>query len=865
MAGPDDALDKLRGIIDEFADFCTTKGRVSEADTRVKLVDRVLKEVCCWPEPAISREDRVEAGYMDYSLSVRQRVLVAVEAKREGIAFECPMNLPRRSLKLDGSLVTDPNVKEAIQQVRSYCDDGGIRYAIATNGYAWIVFRSVRDDMPWRQGRAKVYPSLEHISAHFTEFWNLLSYEAVCHGSLEAEFGSAPTSSRLMYRVLDRLFNADLPLRRNRLEYQLQPLMRHIFEDIAAQDDIDLLTACYVYSQSLTVVARDLDVVITDAVPRFLQEEGGEPIFQGPSHAGAFGEGVAEAVAARRGELYLLLGGIGSGKTTFLRRYQRVLAHDLLSQKGYWFHVDFLASPLDPTAMERFVWQSVLAEVRSRYSEEELELRTALKKVFADKIAALEQTALRRLKRHTEEYEEALSPHLSEWQADVSDYVPRLLKYAARTRGKAVVLFIDNVDQLDPGYQAQIFLMAQRVTRALASMTVVALREESYYAASIQQTFTAYTSRRFHIASPRFRTMIGERINYAISFLEKTPEQTRPTFYRLDSEDISEFLRIVQSSVFVWSKKIARFIEAVCFGNMRLALSMFATFLTSGVTDVDKMLRIYRRTGSYYVPFHEFLKSIMLGHRGYYKEDQSPILNVFNCSAEKNASHFTGLRILQLLLDHRGESSREGQGYVELSRLVGMMEDIFDNMKDVTFALDRLVRGQLTEVNTRSTETVLGASHIRVTSAGWYYLRYLVHDFPYLDLVLQDTPLDDAGLEKELRDAVYAVDNLADREDQKMERMAVRFDRAEKFIGYLAHQERAETERFGLDSVSGVLARPITSRIRNQFATQKLYIEQKLAEQRRRYAAEEMPDEADDSEGAVFGLKLHSDENGPDQ
>ena len=48
---------------------------------------------------------------------------------------------------------------------------------------------------------------------------------------------------------------------------------------------------------------------------------------------------------------------------------------------------------------------------------------------------------------------------------------------------------------------------------------------------------------------------------------------------------------------------------------MRSALEYFIAFLTSGATDVDKMLNIYRRDGKYHVGFHEFVKSIMLAAR----------------------------------------------------------------------------------------------------------------------------------------------------------------------------------------------------------------------------------------------------------
>jgi len=233
MTHPDEAQKALRAIAAEFSEFCEAHGAASEADTRAKVIDRILTEVCGWPEGAISREDHVHVGYIDYALALRSRRYVAVEAKREGIAFTIPTPQTHKTFKLTGPLLSDRAIREAIQQVRAYCDEAGIRYAIASNGYAWIVFRAIREDIPWKEGHARVFPSLQYVIDNFTEFWNLLSYDAISAGSLDNEFGSAQRKPRNLYRVVDRLFNSDLPLQRNRLHAQLYPLIQTVFEDIA--------------------------------------------------------------------------------------------------------------------------------------------------------------------------------------------------------------------------------------------------------------------------------------------------------------------------------------------------------------------------------------------------------------------------------------------------------------------------------------------------------------------------------------------------------------------------------------------------------------------------------------------------------
>jgi hypothetical protein len=271
------------------------------------------------------------------------------------------------------------------------------------------------------------------------------------------------------------------------------------------------------------------------------------------------------------------------------------------------------------------------------------------------------------------------------------------------------------------------------------------------------------------------------------------------------------------------------------------------------------MLYIYRRDGGYNVSFHEFLKSVMLQDRAYYKEEQSPILNIFNCSGEKNASHFTSMRLLSLLLERRGESNPEGKGYIEIGRLIGLFADLLDNVDDLSKAMDRLLSRQLIEANNRSQRTVAGASHIRVTAAGWYYMRYLSSSFAYLDLVLQDTPINDSNVEAELRRAVYEVSNLVDKESEKNERVSVRFERTQRFIDYLEKEEKAETDIYNLTRLPKPLSTKFMSGIKESFQQERLYIESKLALGR----IEDIPDKKEEISVSEFELSI--DQEDPDK
>jgi hypothetical protein len=834
MINIDESLSNLSKIENEFKDFCDAHGGASEADTRVKLIDKILTKVCGWPESNLTREVHSESGYSDYILDLNGKPSIVVEAKRVGDSFLFPQDNRSRSLKINGAILTSKNIKEAIVQVRSYCDDNGIRYAIATNGYSWIVFRAIKENGSWKEGYARIFPSLLYIKNNFIDFWNLLSFNALSSGSLDQGFGTTLSPQRNLDRVLSRLNNPDMPLLRNSLHTQLTPVITNFFEDIADPEHLNKLKNCYVYSESLRTTATDMNYVIKDRMPNFLKKEGAVDISQTSEDSGQFGDNVDLAVDKEKGQLFLLLGGIGSGKTTFQKRYQLTVGKETLDT-CMWFVLDFI-NPPHQSKLEDFVWESILSQMRRRYQSPHLEIRRNIKRVFKPEIEALKQTELYGLKEETPQYESILTKHLTKWQENISQYVPRLLSLAKPKQNVKVVLFFDNVDQLSPTFQAAIFLLAQNVTGKIGSITIVALREESYYTASVQKVFTAYVNRKFHIASPPFRKMIAQRIKFTLDVFDTNSEEGKyfetffntSLFYQEDKAKISDFLKIVEYSMFEKNKTIGRFIDHICFGNMRMGLQMFSTFLVSGATDIDKMLRIFRKDGNYLVAFHEFLRSIMLGDRFYYKETDSEILNLFECGSERNSSHFTSIRLLNILKKLKGNYDIHGRGYVEINKLLTIFDNKFNNTQDVIVSMNRLLPKQLVEVNTRSTENIMNATHMRITSSGWYYITYLAGSFSYLDLVLQDTPINSEDVVKRLVTSVINVNNLGGRDDEKVQRMEERVSRGKIFLEYLVSEEDQEKERFGLANNAGEDFPLLMSDLISKYDAQTEYIRSRV-------------------------------------
>lgn len=221
-------------------------------------------------------------------------------------------------------------------------------------------------------------------------------------------------------------------------------------------------------------------------------------------------------------------------------------------------------------------------------------------------------------------------------------------------------------------------------------------------------------------------------------------------------------------------------LSCVSNGDMRHALDMFRAFLSSGNTDVDKILRITKQHDEYVVPFHEFAKSAILGSRRFYSQRVSHVVNLFGLSEALRPSHFTALRLLARLSTSEMVSSEHGVGYLSSLKILREFRESFGFADDALSWLKELLARNLIESEPPRATPIEDAVAFRITAAGAYYWKYLVRAFSYLDLVFVDTPLGDRELARRLGEFAKFVD------------LDVRFERVDMFLSYLVKMEAEE-------------------------------------------------------------------------
>lgn len=778
---------------------------LSESDSRAKILDPIFKDCLGWTEDDITREEHIHKGFIDYTFKIDNKPVLVLEAKKVGYSFIIPEALKKRRYKINGAISTDKKINEAINQVHAYCTEIGATSAVVSNGHQFVLFEAFRRFGKWREGSCVVFSSVQDIIDNFAFFFGILGKPAVIGGSFKKNVAKEPISLDFE-RPLDTIHNESATCGWNVLAGRLTAIIPYIFKDITNDSQIDVLKKCYVRQKQI----RNTDRVIRssfDKLPYYSKHYDINWFRETETEAGEFQLSFEKCSEFLRkegglGSVIMLLGGVGSGKTTFIHHYFKVVMSD--RKDILWFYVDFGVSPPDIAEIESFIFDSIAHDYQERYKKK---LEDSLKSVGISSVTANGESLL----------------------AFFS-----MLRYQSYT----VAIVLDNVDQhsyTTPKYQERVFEYAQHFANKFKTITFITLREESFFKSTRSGVLDAYHLPMFHIESPNFEELIRKRIEYTQEFLTRQ-ERERASYdvSPLGQWDVVKMFFVIINYSIRESRRVGseilRFINDVSGGDMRQALRFINAFMTSGNTDIEEMMDIETRLPPetpeymhYQIPLHHIIKSIVLEDYKYYSSSHSNVMNVFSVNPQYTDSHFLHLRVLAYLSGRRNYFVALDKGFVDINQIIADAEEAVISRKAIADSMRKLSQFGLVEYDNQSKEGFETAQYVKITPTGLYYLEELAHSFPYIDLVFMDTPICEEKTLKALRRGLNA-DSIVNKND----RMEARFERTDTFLKYLKQSEDKELKNIPELSFSEFGSVRFMDNIIEEWKEQVEYIREKL-------------------------------------
>jgi hypothetical protein len=647
---------------------------INEATTRLLIVDSIL-EILGWSKTEFNAE-KVNSigGYTDYRLTIDGQSRLIVEAKKMGRVEQLPRPIQSQQYKnifLYNSCGSEMQL--LLRQCQEYCIACGVPYAVATTGEIWIVLVGFKYGVEWGTLRSFVFHSLEDIYQRFSDFYGLISREAVLKNSLEEKFGSMvlirPTTAIRPREHLQQV--ADIAAINER--HIIDAFFDRYLGEITRTSQEDMLEHCYVSNRKLDEFSQDLQQLLTYDVSLDEQDILIDSVDE---------ENLKRTLDFQfdtdHPRTILLVGNVGAGKSTFVHRFIRSTRND---HRATSRHVCVVTDLID----------QVQIFVEPGRGEEQKLADTVLEKLaesFQDKLDPYEPAVLRgcfeievgRFKRQMrslaerdlQQYAIEEDRHILELSKDKYKHLIGYLKYARKKKYKPWIV-LDNVDRGSDSYQEFVYAFAHRLSADTGCVTFITLREDTFLEAQEAGFLDVRSSDIiFRIPAPEFRQVVSRRRKYVDRLIANNalPKPFKSHLRLIDTLNWHLSRLVLSDDDFV-----RYIITTFSLGNIRYGLSMLRRYYTSCHCTFHELFRDLPVGGvnpdtselETRKEHNRFMQALMLGNSWSYREDASDLFNIFSVDPLEHTSHFLMLRVLSYLnLGRNTQASRISVSYEKI-------------------------------------------------------------------------------------------------------------------------------------------------------------------------------------------------------
>ena len=443
--------------------------------------------------------------------------------------------------------------------------------------------------------------------------------------------------------------------------------------------------------------------------------------------------------------IFIIIGGIGCGKTTFITRY---LSKNL-NVSSLFLDFNFIMS------LKEFHDEILYKELKQKIIQ-----------VEGDKIGDFEFRKGIFEKKIKESFDYFKNPNntlnkkkltnkLQEWFEDNEVFVDSYLYYKSE-KGNFLLIF-DNIDLHPNDNQTYLYEFSKNLVNKIQLLKIlITMREYSFGYLQQHDHGTLVNQPILHITSPDTISVIKKRIslilelivNKKISIQIESSSRQTPNFKLEISETealINNILKplLLQKSLF--------FLISISNGSIKLVLANILKFFSSPYLMNTKLFkRIFKESvvDDYQgarISFDEFVQILLLGNYDFYEQrlSRNHITSFLNLYKTQTNNLDNECFLLQRIIDY-SLKHWETQTNIKKSKLIEVVTKALSIAeKKVLGCLDILLKsGTLESPDGIDINSLKETSHIFPTRKAWYYSHRLSKLLTYIRLIQNDLLLD---------------------------------------------------------------------------------------------------------------------------
>jgi hypothetical protein len=545
------------------------------------------------------------------------------------------------------------------------------------------------------------------------------------------------------------LINAKLPV--NSFAAKLSPILRKYFSN---QEDVrEIAEYAYVNSNEVTEYDNVLESLLKERL-NVQRNTIVQPLQPGKKGEEKVTRAIADFDRERPlgGHLQIIQGSVGSGKSLFMQRYRAVLQPKEDAERTHWAFIDFNSAPPELSDAYEWLCKSFIASIERENPGIDLYTLQTQRGIFSKNIVKRRAIYESLAKISTAEAETAKAKDLMAWQDDVKELTRGLAQYLLGSRQDILVVVMDNVDRLATKNQLDAFQLTLSFMAETRAFVILQMRDETYERFKDKPPLDTFRSGiTFHISPPRFIDVVKKRLELSLQYLSKQADETQT--YTLESgvritypkSELGNFLRELYLELFERRHNISRVLESLAGGDVRKALEMFVSVITSGHLSEMAITSNVWGAKTYPIKEHNVLKILMRTDYRFASEQSGIITNIFRFDRDwQKPDNFLLIEILYFLVMNRKKVGQiRLEGYWTGRHVMEELQKQGYIPEDTLAALNYLLKRQLITADHLSFRDVTKDDSVKISASGFMHIRFLPARLEYLFGVIPTTPVFD--------------------------------------------------------------------------------------------------------------------------
>jgi hypothetical protein len=618
---------------------------------------------------------------------------------------------------------------------------------------------------------AKVsYHALAAVSAEILRKTRRSTY----HRPLQMVGGTSMQDEQVSYNEFGKLLSSEF---------------RNLFNPATYDDRTKIVENAYVRTQRRERYVDEIDQIIRIASPPKVQEA---ELIEETGRPAAIAAKLADFNDLRN-KILLLVGAVGSGKSTFVDYLQRVALPPGVRDHLAWARIDLNDAPVSKDEVYSWCRKRLVTAIQATSPDIDTESLAGLRNLYRREIESFDKWTLELFAAESPEYKTRLADEINRLRRDEDGTLQALERYLCTGRGRLLIVVLDNCDKRDRDEQLLMFEVSRWLQQMVRCLVVLPLRHVTFENHRNDPPLdSALKDLVYRIEPPPFQKVLRERLGLV---LKEAKSRSKALQYSMGgkmiqfpADRLERFLGVMMASLFEHHRYGRNIIVGLSGWNIRQALEIFLGFCRSGYISEADIFTSQVTGQPLYLPQGVVTRILLRTHNRYYDGDRSWIKNIFQCSEnDPRPDHFVRYRILLWLRARRRSEGPAGyRGYHRVADLLTELSALGTDESALRRECGYLLHHGCLLAEHLKKELLSDEDLITITPAGHVHLE-LATDFQYLASCTEDAWLADGQIAERVRQ------RITQQPRWKSERWPVILQSAEDFLDYLEKQRNASS------------------------------------------------------------------------